>query len=497
MMILRNSNLQDHQILILLIVALFFPGCKKEETIPLLDFKPDQETYLKINAKNLDSEKTITCYYIQTLPAGQSKLSFEIASDTSFIQTINLNHPLYFDLYDGKVHAILFMVPDDTLIVNLDYSENSNPSDALSFQGLTSTISDYLTFIRYYHRYPPEENQSIENFNSLIDSLYELELDKVDSFCRQGILPDWFVPLEKNNIKYERDFLKLGQFGRRYSFYKQFVPRNLDFYQNIDFGEMDYYWLNDAHGFLATIIPDKYDSLIQQQSVTPEIWLECQQDNIDLVKGYLPEKALSYFVASRISVNFMPKKLLAMTAIEFEERKQEIDDFFQINSDLITDTLIYCHLHNERDKAYQAVLDKNTLHEGESAPSFYLADLNGKFRRLSDYNGKAILINFWGTYCAPCIKDIPKKNHLVKQFSGDKFVLINICMDSNYEKWKQLINTHNFKGVHLICKGNWEEKLRAEYNVYTIPHYAIIDHNGRIVKNNAVDSIANQIAEIL
>ncbi len=52
-------------------------------------------------------------------------------------------------------------------------------------------------------------------------------------------------------------------------------------------------------------------------------------------------------------------------------------------------------------------------------------------------------------------------------------------------------------GVHLICKGNWEQKLRAEYDIYTNPHYTIIGKDGRIIKNNVKDSIEHIIAQNL
>jgi len=255
--------------------------------------------------------------------------------------------------------------------------------------------------------------------------------------------------------------------------------------------------LENAIGYLATIRLDKYDSLTQPQTITPQISLESFQDNIDLLKNHLSENALSYYVASRISGLFRKEKLLKLSPTEFIDMRQEINDFLHNNEDLITDTLIYNYLIIEQNKAYQAVEDRNMLQDGANAPYFYLSDIYGKNLRLSDFVDKVILLNFWGTYCVPCINGIPEYNRIVEKFGEEEFVLINICTDSNFEKWKQLINTHNFKGVHLICKGNWEKKLRAEYNVYGVPHYTIIGRDGRIIKNNVKDSIESKIAESL
>jgi len=472
-------------------------GCDTKVETPQLDFKPEQVTHVKYNIKNGSTDKNLMIFYSQTLPLGQERLTYEINSDTSFVLDITINHPTHINLYDGKGHAILFAIPNDTLIVNIDYSGNNSLTDDINFQGLTGAISKYLTFDRYRHKYAAKENQSIANFNSMIDSLYEHELEEIDVLRKNGTLPNWFVDLEKNNIKYEIETVKARQYNQRYAFYKQFFPREPDFPKNIDFSNMEYYWLDNATRTLVSVKPDKYDSLIQPQTLTLQISLESVQDNIDLLEGQLSEDALSYFVASRISMLYNKKKLLRLSSAEFSDRKQKIDDFIKTNKSLISDTLIYNYLIEDRDKAYQAVKDRNLLGINEKASSFYLSNTNGEFKRLSDYYGKVIMLNFWNLSCSPCINNIPKYNRLVEKFEEEEFVLISICTDPFFERWKQLINTQNFKGVHLICKGNWGEKLSAEYNVYGVPHYTIIGKDGQVIMNKVKDSLEDLIADSL
>ena len=424
---------------LIFIISMLALGCDTKVETPQLDFNPEQVTYVRYNVKNCSSDKFLRAFYFQTLPAGQEIIDFVINSDTSFVQRISLNHPLYINLIEGKGHVILFAVPDDTLTVNLDYSDNKSFVEAINFQGLTGPISKYLTFDRYRHKYPPKENQSVADFNSMIDSLYGQELEKIDELGQSGALPDWFLNLEKNNIRYEREHLKGNQYSGRYAYYNQFFPREPDLPQNIDFGNMRYYWLDNACRTLVSVKPDKYDSLFQPQSVTLQNSLEGTQDNIDQLTDRLSKDALSYYVASRISVFFMGKKLLRLSPAEYNDRKQGIDDILHKNEGLITDTLIYNYLIKERSRAYQAVMDKNILNEGGNAPYFYLTDINGKYHRLSDYSGKVIMLNFWGTYCSPCIENTPKYNRIVEKFEKEEFELINICTDFNFEKWEQLI----------------------------------------------------------
>ncbi|RLD91051.1 MAG: hypothetical protein DRJ29_14605, partial [Bacteroidetes bacterium] len=387
-------HLPISSILFIFIISMLAQGCDTKVETPNLDFKPEQVTYVIYNIKNCSSDKNLMFFYNQTLPLGQERLTYEINSDTSFIQDITINHPTHINLYDGKGHAILFAVPNDTLIVNIDYSGNNSLTDDINFQGLTGAISKYLTFDRYRHKYAAKENQSIANFNSMIDSLYEHELEEIEAVGKKGTLPNWFVDLEKINIKYEAETVKARQYYQRYAFYKQFFPREPDFPKNIDFSNMKYYWLDNATRTLVSVKPDKYDSLIQPQTVTLQISLESIQDNIDLLEGQLSEDALSYIVASRISMLYSKKKLLRLSSAEFSDRKQKIDDFIHTNESLISDTLIYNYLIEERDKAYQAVKDRNLLGDNEKASSFYLSNTNGEYKRLSDYYGKIIMLNF-------------------------------------------------------------------------------------------------------
>ena len=166
-----------------------------------------------------------------------------------------------------------------------------------------------------------------------------------------------------------------------------------------------------------------------------------------------------------------------------------IDKFIEKNSDLITDTLLLNFVINEKARKYEEYKNQNIIKEGEKAPNFYLENIYGEQFNLSDFKGKVVYVNFWGTYCVPCINSIPEKNKIVKYYENDNFILVNICLDSNYSLWKKIISDNDFKGVHLICKGNWKEILTTKYNIQGVPHYSLISKEGLIIKNGIRDSI--------
>src|SRR3954468_20055077 len=68
---------------------------------------------------------------------------------------------------------------------------------------------------------------------------------------------------------------------------------------------------------------------------------------------------------------------------------------------------------------------------GMAAPDFKLASLDGKQVKLSDYRGKAVLLNFWATWCGPCKIEIPWFMELEKQYGPQGLVVLGVAMDEN------------------------------------------------------------------
>jgi thiol-disulfide isomerase/thioredoxin len=68
---------------------------------------------------------------------------------------------------------------------------------------------------------------------------------------------------------------------------------------------------------------------------------------------------------------------------------------------------------------------------GKTAPDFALESLDGKLVRLSDYRGKAVLLNFWATWCAPCKIEMPWFIELQKQYGPEGFTILGVAMDDS------------------------------------------------------------------
>lgn len=125
------------------------------------------------------------------------------------------------------------------------------------------------------------------------------------------------------------------------------------------------------------------------------------------------------------------------------------------------------------------------LKQGNPAPVFTLKDQNNKDVSLADFKGKFVVLDFWGIGCSPCIYDIKKVFPLLHQkYKGKEIVFISICLESNNDSWRKAISDFKIEGINLIAYDGMADPVCKAYNVKFIPHYVLIDKDGKIIDNN-------------
>ena len=135
-----------------------------------------------------------------------------------------------------------------------------------------------------------------------------------------------------------------------------------------------------------------------------------------------------------------------------------------------------------------AIFYKNAknLKPGNMAPNFTLTNVDGKPVSLSDMRSKAVFIDFWGVGCGPCMDEIKNYTRQVHEKYKDKnIVFVNICVDSHEPEWKNSLKETGLSGINLIAEGWTRNPVCKQYGIQGIPHYIVIDANGKIVDNNS------------
>ena len=110
------------------------------------------------------------------------------------------------------------------------------------------------------------------------------------------------------------------------------------------------------------------------------------------------------------------------------------------------------------------------------APDFSFTSLQGEYISLDDLRGKVVVLDFWGTWCRPCVDSVPDLRSMHKKYSKEpSFVLIGISSDIDDEKWKEF--TEKNKMVWPQYRDRDKRILRA-FGIREFPTYVVIDHEG-------------------
>ena len=137
--------------------------------------------------------------------------------------------------------------------------------------------------------------------------------------------------------------------------------------------------------------------------------------------------------------------------------------------------------------------------KGVQAPDFDLATLDGRRVKLSDFRGKAVLLNFWATWCPPCKIEMPWFVDLQNQYGKDGLVVLGVAMDDT-EPPKIAEFAHEMGVNYQVLLGT--DQVSDDYgNVQYLPTTFYVDRNGIIVDKAAGlfsrEEIENDIKKIL
>ncbi len=146
------------------------------------------------------------------------------------------------------------------------------------------------------------------------------------------------------------------------------------------------------------------------------------------------------------------------------------------------------------DPQYAAALVKMTTDDERRAQiDFTLTDLQGKTWRLKDLKGQVILINFWATWCPPCLKEIPDLQALYTRFQNQGFVVLAIS-DENVEKVAPFAARH---GMTYPVFVDPPRKVIDQFSIDGIPKSFVYDRNGKLVAESIDMRTQRQFLEML
>lgn len=208
----------------------------------------------------------------------------------------------------------------------------------------------------------------------------------------------------------------------------------------------------------AKQIMDRYDAAIKQfvaehpkSPVVPFAILELSGDDFKAIYDKMTSEA---------------KKSILMPYAELYNRQVE-------------------EMQNERsaEEARKAEVASGTI----TAPTFTLPSLDGKKVSLSDFKGKWIVLDFWGSWCGWCIKGLPALKQAYEHY-GDKIVVIGIDCNETEAEWREGVKQNRIPWLNVYNGHN--TKLYEDYKIEGFPTKAIINPEGKLVDLTTGDAPA-------
>jgi cytochrome c biogenesis protein CcmG, thiol:disulfide interchange protein DsbE len=116
---------------------------------------------------------------------------------------------------------------------------------------------------------------------------------------------------------------------------------------------------------------------------------------------------------------------------------------------------------------------------GDKAPGFNLTADDGTGVRLDDYRGKYVLLNFWATWCPPCVEELPSLNGVYEQLRERGLVVLGVSVDEDKDLYQRFLEAHR---VSFPTVRDPERSVSSRYGTTQYPETYLIDRQGVVIR---------------
>ncbi len=138
------------------------------------------------------------------------------------------------------------------------------------------------------------------------------------------------------------------------------------------------------------------------------------------------------------------------------------------------------------------------LKEGAQFPDFKETDLNGKPLSISGLKGKVVLVDFWATWCGPCITELPHVKKAYEKYSKDGFEIVGVSLDQDKDTLTKFLAKEKMTWPQFFDGKGWQNKVSTSYGINSIPATFLLDKDGKILaKGLRGDALEAAVAKAL
>ena len=132
----------------------------------------------------------------------------------------------------------------------------------------------------------------------------------------------------------------------------------------------------------------------------------------------------------------------------------------------------------------KAMAIRVALKVGSVFPDLDEIDLSGDPLSISRFRGKVLLVDFWATWCGPCVREMPNVIAVYKQYHDQGFEIVGISLDQDKQALLAFLQANDIRWPQYFDGKGWNSELARKYGVESIPSTYLLDAEGRILAKN-------------
>lgn len=460
----------DKMLLLCILSSLLLINCRT-----IKEGGSKKEIILTGRIQNVNQSSFQFTYDVYSLLEGTQKKNVEIDSNGNFKVVLNLNSPVQGTLYFGREmikgrgvnkYIYTYLEPGDSVFISADVkvlADTNIIQKTLAISGTNPANSKFL-------------NNFENNFNS-----YEL-LRQNNHQSIMMLNPNeykWYVDsIRDKQIQYLKDFDDSLKLAKKLKEIAILEYENLAAARKINYpsGNKSF---NNGNGFP---LPDDYYNFMEQVKILPEL------ENAGL--PYL--RFANFYLQNKYNLavkNGIEKDYPSFIDGELKGRAKYILMAYSLSSDFNPE--IYAKVKENPYKDIQDIVRKKYSHlermlPGKPAPDVIFSNVqNESINSAYFFSGKYIYIDFWATWCKPCIREIPDLVRLKEEYKDKNIEFVSISVDANKEEWKNYVNKEMLTGIQFWVDEKNKSIYDKGFNITMIPRFVLIDDKGKIVNANA------------
>lgn len=496
---MKKSNTRDNLILFFT-ALLFLSACQEEETRTVFSgrvpyYKNDTVKLVHIND------------YFPSVGAGSKQLLILTDSIGNFKAQPDLTEPGLYQIVFNKYPRLeydVYLEPGDSIHIEQP-GRNQAPELIITGNG-SEKLRHLIKDFQLLHGDSPYKDTITSNgfstemlFKAYVDSVTDLRVRELEA---NSATPEDLKSRFKNAIQADRAITLLSHLENRNRYmnnsFEYFYP-DTAYYSFLDDIRFDSTFCESskAKALAKHFLESKARTAFKDKS--EEEWWE---ENLFWKFNYITKQEKSLWT-----------DYLALSTIGEFSYGMNSADFFENLLTFNDELKGLFHKEVNRELFYAASSDYLKLAPGEPAPNFELPDAEGNMVQLSNFEGKIVYLDFWGTWCYPCIQEIPAALELQEKYKDEPVVFLYVALEYDEDdiaNWKQFISGKNerfgqelnnepFPGVHLVAEKQFLNPQLKPYKLNFAPTYVLIDPNGNLVSARAkrANDISEEIDQLL